>query len=93
MEPLFINGFPGNLGIGGNGGSTLDPECVEIDPTGRYFRVSSFIIIRLHFFIGIRIVVKNDVSFGTLDMSLIWFNCCLVLQYKEILGTGAFKTV
>ncbi|KAJ8464996.1 hypothetical protein OPV22_027548 [Ensete ventricosum] len=51
MEPLFINGFPGNLGIGGNGGSTLDPECVEIDPTGRYFR------------------------------------------YKEILGTGAFKTV
>ncbi|URD86772.1 serine threonine-protein kinase [Musa troglodytarum] len=38
MEPLLMNGFPGNLGIGGNGGSTLDTECVEIDPTGRYFR-------------------------------------------------------
>ncbi|CAL9053122.1 unnamed protein product [Musa banksii] len=38
MEPMLLNGFPKDLGIGGNGGGMLHPDCVEADPTGRYFR-------------------------------------------------------
>ncbi|RWW15957.1 hypothetical protein GW17_00020182 [Ensete ventricosum] len=41
MGPASINGFPLELGVRGVGGGTLDAECVEVNPNGRYIRVSS----------------------------------------------------
>ncbi|KAJ8512507.1 hypothetical protein OPV22_002941 [Ensete ventricosum] len=38
MGPASINGFPLELGVRGVGGGTLDAECVEVNPNGRYIR-------------------------------------------------------
>lgn len=59
-----------------------DSEFVEVDPSGRYGRVSSLLSI------------KYIYAF-TMVSSQLECNFCLILllQYNEILGKGASKTV
>lgn len=70
-----------------NGLTHLEPDCsefVEVDPTGRYGRV---LTICLSLYISLRLM------FHFLFWVIYFFIVFWLLQYNEILGKGASKTV
>ena len=75
--------------------SDVEPEFVEVDPSGRYGRVSIFMSLCIWDSLGVfHNCHPNEKHTGfILEKDLILGIFCCIWQYKEILGKGAFKKV
>lgn len=80
-----------------------EAEFVEVDPTHRYGRVCYFCQFYIRFFRFWRLIYENYHLFifrirfcplyGLFSVFVCLFLCVFILQYKEVLGRGAFKKV